>query len=243
MNKVKIKEAASTNSWCAAHIDELPHMTLVRAQSQTAGRGQRGNSWEAEPGKNLTMSVVLRPGWLRPAEQFVLSEAVALAVADTLIHYGIPARVKWPNDIYVGDQKICGILIEHAIGGTAILHSVCGVGINVNQTDFRSDAPNPVSMVQIAGREFALDEVEDVFGHAIEQNIGLTASPGGREMLHADFLRRLWRGDGKPHPFRDTSTGEEFQAVVANVDPNGYLHLLDSGFGTRRYAFKEVEWL
>lgn len=243
MKKITLQQTESTNSWCAAHIDEIEHMTLVATEAQTAGRGQRGNSWESEPGKNLTFSVVLRPGWLRPAEQFALSEAVALAVADTLIHYGIPARMKWPNDIYVGDSKICGILIEHAIGGTAILHSICGVGINVNQTEFRSDAPNPASMAQLARREFPLEEVEETFGHALEQTLGLTASPGGREMLHADFMRRLWRGDGRPHLFRDTATGETFEAIIAGVEPTGHLHLLDSGYTTRRYAFKEVQFL
>lgn len=243
MKTIQLEETDSTNSWCSAHISELDHLTMVRSSRQTAGRGQRGNSWESEPGRNLTFSVVLRPRDFRASLQFSLSEAVALAVADTLGWYGIPAKVKWPNDVYVGDRKISGILIEHAVGGTDIIHSVCGVGLNVNQATFLSDAPNPVSMRQISGGEYDLDEVAGVFGRALEQTIGLTASPGGREMLHADFMRRLWRGDGMAHPFRDTSTGEEFRAVIADVEPDGHLRLLDEKMTPRRYAFKEVEFV
>lgn len=243
MEKILLEETGSTNSWCADHIGDLGHLTMVRASAQNSGRGQRGNSWESEPGRNLTLSVVLRPTGFRASNQFAISEAVALAVADTLGWYGIPAKVKWPNDIYVGDKKICGILIEHAVGGTDILHSICGAGINVNQREFRSDAPNPVSMIQISGEEYDLEEVSEVFGRALEQTVGLIASPGGRDMLHADFMRRLWRGDGRPHPFRDTATGEKFRAIIADVEPSGYLRLLDERMTPRRYAFKEVEFL
>lgn len=243
MKKILLEQTDSTNNWCASHISELDDMTMVRAYAQTSGRGQRGNSWEAEPGCNLTFSVVVRPRGLRASLQFSISEAVALAVADTLAHYGLPAKVKWPNDIYVGDRKICGILIEHAVAGTDILHSICGVGIDVNQREFLSDAPNPVSMLQLTGTEYDLEEVSDVFSQAFGQHLGLTATPGGRDMLHSDFMRRLWRGDGQLHPFRDTATGREFRAVIADVEPTGHLRLLDDTFTTLRYAFKEVEFI
>lgn len=233
----------STNSWCRENIDSLPNMSIVRAVAQPEGRGQRGNSWESEPGKNLTLSVVLRPENFRARDQFAVSEAVALAVADTLAAFGIPASVKWPNDIYVGDRKICGILIEHAVGGMDIIHSICGAGINVNQTLFVSDAPNPVSMAMAADRKFDLDEVEQTFVRMLEQTTGLIHTPGGRSMLHSDFMRRLWRGDGCPHPFRDRDSGELFNAVIADVEPSGHLLLLDEHLTPRRYAFKEVEFV
>lgn len=243
MKYILIPEAASTNSWCAANIDSLDLPVIVRAEAQTAGRGQRGNSWESAPGRNLTMSAVVKPHGLVPIEQFSLSEAVALAVADTLIVYGIPAKVKWPNDIYVGDRKICGILIENAVAGREILHSICGVGLNVNQEEFISDAPNPISMRQLTGIEYDLTEVEREFGRQLEQRCGLLASPGGRDMLHADFMRSLWRGDGKAWPFRDTASGMRFEAVIADVDPKGPLRLLRSDFTPLTYNFKEVEFL
>ena len=117
MKFLNLEETLSTNSYASARAAELEDWTVVSARRQTAGRGQRGNGWEAEEGKNLTFSVFFRPENFRARDQFALSEAVALAVVETLAGEGIEARVKWPNDIYVGDRKICGILIEHAVMG------------------------------------------------------------------------------------------------------------------------------
>ena len=119
-------ELASTNSELARLAAEgAPHGTVVSCTAQTSGRGQRGNTWESAPGENVTMSVLIRPDGVAPREQFAISEAVALAVAETLDAYlpsGMRAEVKWPNDIYVGDRKICGILIENRISSTEICH-------------------------------------------------------------------------------------------------------------------------
>lgn len=149
MTHIALEEVSSTNTWLAQHADELLHLTMVTAERQTAGRGQRGNSWESEPGANLTFSLLIRPEGVPARSQFSISEATALAVTDLLAIYGVKATVKWPNDIYVGDRKICGILIEHAVMGTSIMHSIIGAGLNVNQTRFVSDAPNPVSLLQL----------------------------------------------------------------------------------------------
>ena len=127
----------------------LDPYTMVVARRQTAGRGQRGNSWESEDYKNLTFSMAVYPGWLPPAAQFSLSESVALAVVALLAQHGIKATVKWPNDIYVGNDKICGILIDHSLTGNTISRTVVSAGINVNQLRFLSDAPNPVSMLAL----------------------------------------------------------------------------------------------
>ncbi|MDE5927427.1 MAG: biotin--[acetyl-CoA-carboxylase] ligase, partial [Duncaniella sp.] len=148
----------STSSYLAGIAADAPHGTVVMAREQTAGRGQRGNSWEAEPGCNITLSLLLRPEGLHPARQFVISQAVSLAIADLVSHFvAAPVSIKWPNDIYVDDRKICGILIENTITGTSIDRTIVGIGLNVNQTEFRSDAPNPVSMRQLMPKiEFAV---------------------------------------------------------------------------------------
>ena len=157
----------STNSDPAVLDPEAPHGLVVAAREQTAGRGQRGNTWESGPGLNLSFSIVLRPAGIHPARQFCISEAVALAVAETveeeLCRNGVddPVYVKWPNDIYVGDRKICGILIENTITGTHIDKSIVGIGLNVNQREFLSDAPNPVSLIQLTARETPLDSLLD----------------------------------------------------------------------------------
>ncbi len=159
MNFLLLEEVDSTNSYVAVHAAELEDMTMVIADSQTAGRGQRGNSWESEQGKNLTFTLLYKPQGIAPREQFAISEAAALAVADFLVESGMEAKVKWPNDIYAGDRKISGILIEHALMGQTIQHTRIGIGLNVNQREFRSDAPNPVSMVQLLGSESDISRV------------------------------------------------------------------------------------
>ena len=148
-------ELTSTNTELARLADEgAPHGTVAIAECQTAGRGQRGNTWESAPGENVTMSVLLHPDGIEPRRQFAISEAVALGVAETLDIYlpaGMRAEVKWPNDIYVGNRKICGILIENRITSTTIERAIAGIGLNVNQELFVSDAPNPVSLRQLTG--------------------------------------------------------------------------------------------
>ncbi len=142
---------------------DAPHGYVLMAREQTAGRGQRGNSWEAAPGMNVTMSVMLRPQGLPAAAQFAISEAVAMGVVDLLDSLGVDgARVKWPNDIYVGDRKVCGILIENSLCGTIVGRSVAGVGLNVNQREFVGGAPNPVSLRQLLGRDLDVESTGPV---------------------------------------------------------------------------------
>lgn len=231
-----IEEVDSTNNYLKANPGLIEPGTLLLARRQTAGRGQRGNTWESEPEKNLTFSLCLEQLPIHPSEQFAVSEAAALAITDFLRDFDIEARVKWPNDIYVGDKKICGILIEHTIMGSEIARSIIGAGLNINQRSFKSDAPNPVSMTQITGKEYNLEEMASRLGHYLDS---ITERIDKKEELHKTYLSRLWRGDGMRYPFRDRETGEEFEAAISDVEPNGFL-LLDTG---RRYAFKEVEFI
>ena len=240
MEIIRLETTESTNFWLAERADSLEAPCLVYALRQTAGRGQRGNSWEAEPGMNLTASALLRPEGIEAASQFSVSEAVALAVADVLGMHGIEARVKWPNDIYVGDRKICGILIENSIYGRTIGRSVAGIGINVNQTRFVGDAPNPVSMAMLNGETYSLEDMAGNLAAALESRLAML---GDRERLHEEFMERLWRGDGIAYPFADRRAGERIKASIEAVDPDGMLTLCLDGGETLRYAFKEVEFL
>lgn len=243
MKTVVLPEVDSTNSWLARNAASIAETTLVAAREQTAGRGQRGNTWEAEPGANLTFSVLWRPASFDPARQFAISEAFALAIADTLADlYGIEARVKWPNDIYVGDRKLCGILIEHAVIGRRIERTIAGAGININQTVFRSPAPNPVSVAQITGRKHPLPEALEAVAAAIDRRFAAIEAEDQREALHTEFMSRMWRADGRPYPFREPG-GEPFDAVIEGVEPDGILLLRDTAGRLRRYAFKQAEFL
>lgn len=243
MNLIELESVGSTNDYVKAHIDTLTSPTMVSAFAQTAGRGQRGNSWESEPGENLTFSVFVRLPDFPARRQFAVSEAVALAVAGMLNSFGLKAKVKWPNDIYVGNRKICGILIEHAIMGTLLAHTIIGVGININQRQFISPAPNPVSVWQLLGRETPVETVREEMMRRLENCFRDLADEEGRMTVHNGFLRCLWRGDGDTYPFRDTATGEEFRASIAGIDPDGPLRLRLVGGEEREYLFKQVEFL
>lgn len=244
MNFIILEEVDSTNSYVTRHATELNENTMVLAATQTAGRGQRGNSWESEPGANLTATLFYRPQGVAPREQFAISEATALAVADYLRDEGLPAVVKWPNDIYVDDRKICGILIEHSVTSTDIDHSRIGIGLNVNQSEFVSDAPNPVSMVQLTGKHRDISRVAAALGERLDRRLALTSTPEGRAELHADFLRSLWRADGKPHPFRRRSDGSLLNGIIETVDTTGPLTIRDTQSGaSESFWFKEIEFL
>lgn len=224
-----IPTCTSTNSALPA---DAPHGYVLMAMEQTAGRGQRGNSWEAAPGLNITLSMMLRPQ-VDAANQFAISEAVALAVVDTLVATGLAeVSVKWPNDIYVADRKICGILIENSLAGAMVARSVVGIGLNVNQPEFCSDAPNPVSMLQLLGRQTALEPLAQAMCNHILERLEQPAAEN-----HADYISLLWRGQGQ-WQWRITETGEVVTASIVDVLPTG--HLILSHSPATPFAFKTI---
>lgn len=236
-----VDTATSTNNALAA-IPDAEHGTALAAHTQTAGRGQRGNLWESEPGKNLTFSLLLRPTTITAVRQFELSQLVCMAVARALgRELGQPerVRVKWPNDIYYDDLKLVGILIENTLQGSDISRSIAGIGINVNQREFLSDAPNPVSMWQIAGHEYLLEDLLQRVVDEIVSSFDAYESHPDSETLTREYMTKLWRGEGF-WPYRDASTGERFNARIASVGPMGHLTLTTAAGQPRTYAFKEV---
>ena len=139
--------AESSNDEARRAIDSLDNLSVVAVRCQTSGRGQGTHTWESAPGENLTFSVVLKEPGIFPNEQIAISQITALAVVRFLALHGIDAKIKLPNDIYVGDRKICGILIENTLCAGKIKWSIVGIGINVNQTTFPSSLPNPTSIL------------------------------------------------------------------------------------------------
>lgn len=248
MKFIEFPELPSTSTYVAENAASLESDTLVFTPCQTAGRGQRGNHWESEPGKNLTFTALMRPKTWEARRQFLISEAVAVAIADTLTrHAGVKCFVKWPNDIYALDSasgkvgKICGILISHALEGREIRHTIIGAGINVNQTRFLSDAPNPVSLAGITGREYDLPKLLRETAGAIEKSVKtLWSEPDYERVLHERYMSMLWRGDGRLHTWTDAATGERFRASIYAIEPLGHMVLRTDASELRRYAFKEV---
>lgn len=240
---IHLKETASTNTYTTRMASMLPSGTVIYTYVQTAGRGQRGNSWESEPGKNLSFSLLIKDIAVRPAEQFYISEGVALAIVEFLSRYTGEITVKWPNDIYWRDLKICGMLTENALQGSSIKTTVIGVGININQTVFRSDAPNPVSLAQIIGREVDLDESLRLVCSLIEKYTAFTGfSAEDFASLHSRYLSVLYRNDGRPHTFA-LPNGEQIEATISGVQPDGMLCLVLPDGSIGRYAFKEVAFV
>ena len=243
LNILELESCASTSAELSA-IPEAVDGTVVVTQRQTAGRGQRGNSWEAEAGKNLTFSQLIRPDGWPATRQFELSMLVALAVADTIdaafAEAGCKERtsVKWPNDIYVGDSKICGILIENKLVGAGIERSIAGIGINVNQLTFISDAPNPISMIHITGKETGLSPLLEKVCTAIARACHSYMAAPDAEALRLRFMSRLYRGDGQQYLFREPG-GEAFSAAITDVATDGMLTLSNG----RSYAFKEIAYI
>ncbi len=235
---INLHETASTNTYLHRMANILPAGTVVYTHNQTAGRGQAGNSWEAQPGMNITMSMLVKNPPVRAVEQFYISEAVAVAIATVLNRYKPGFVVKWPNDIYHGDRKACGILIEHTLMGSGIAHSILGAGINVNQTEFKSDAPNPVSLAQLTGEQHDVEAVMHEVCDEIERIIA--SFPGSCQQLHQQFLGMLYRNDGQPHPFA-LPGGKQFMATIDTVTPDGMLHLTGEDGVTQAFAFKEVK--
>lgn len=213
---------------------------IILAQCQTAGRGQRGHTWESRKGENLTFSLLLEPLFLSPSEQFLISECVALGVCDALMHYGIEAQIKWTNDIYVGDKKLAGILIEHKLQGSALARTVAGIGLNVNQKAFSDDLPNPISMAQATGREFDREEVLQTVATSLMARYEQLREGGAKE-LQADYHQRLYRL-GQEHCYA-LPDGGRFRGIIRGVEPTGALRIENERGELLSFLFKEVEFV
>ena len=213
---------------------------IILAQRQTAGRGQRGHTWESREGENLTFSLLLEPLFLPPSEQFLISECVALGVCDALLHYGIEAQIKWTNDIYIGDRKLAGILIEHKLQGSALARTVAGIGLNVNQKAFSDDLPNPISMAQATGREFDREEVLQTVATSLMARYKQLREGGAKE-LQADYHQRLYRL-GQEHCYA-LPDGSRFRGIIRGVEPTGALRIENERGELLSFLFKEVEFV
>ena len=238
---VRIHQVDSTNNYANAHLgaNELTEGTVVLAYEQSNGRGQMKNFWESEPGKNLTFSIVLFPDFLEIRKQFMLSKIVTLGIYAALNSFVDNLSIKWPNDIYAGDRKLGGILIENSILYNSIKSSVVGIGLNVNQTNFLSNAPNPVSLKLLTNTEY---DAEIVLKKILEQIDFYYALLKDQEVKRIDqeFISVLYRIH-ENHWFQDDQG--RFEGQITGVNSIGQLLIKkDSGL-EKAYHFKEVEFL
>ena len=228
---VHIDETDSTNRWLKDHGEGT---MVVATDYQTAGKGCGSNAWESERGKNLTFSMLIHPDGIAAREQFHITEVVSVALCRTLQPYIYnKVEIKWPNDIYVGDRKICGILIENRLQGNVIVDCIIGIGLDVNQRTFVSDAPNPVSMYQLTGQETDREALLADFLQTFDQE--------WQNKANGSEYRELLYRKGKDGLYED-KTGR-FVARLADVLPDGRLLLVDEEGKEHTYAFKEVSFI
>jgi len=210
---------------------------MIWTDYQTNGRGQAGNSWESAPGMNLLCSILFYLPHLPANKSFTVLELAALSVKYTLDKYAPDISIKWPNDIYFQDKKISGILIENDITNTFISRSIIGIGINLNQTEFKSDAPNPISLSMITGRKYVISEVTKQF-HFIFSQMSDILESGLYAQLHQKYCTSLYHRDGF-HNYQDANAC--FEARIHHIEPSGYIILERCDNTLSRYGFKEVQ--
>ncbi len=238
-NLVYVPECHSTNRLASelCQLTSTVEGTIVITDNQIKGHGQRGNSWLSDPHKNLTFSLVVRPSFLKPIDQFYLTIAISLALRDFLTHRINGAiNIKWPNDILINEKKVCGILIENMLSGDSIEYSVVGIGLNVNQDSFLF--VTATSMKAIARHDFNLPDEWSLLCEFLERRY-LQLRSGKIVELKNDYLSCLY-GKGKHRRFID-ATGE-MQGVIEGIDQQGKL-LIDTQAGIKAYDLKEIRFI
>lgn len=237
---IRLDEIDSTNRYLKELAEyEEDALTIAIADYQTAGKGQGTHSWEGERGKNLLFSLLVCPRWVPVRKQFLLSEAGALAIKDALDSYADGFTLKWPNDVYWNDQKISGTLIETAIDSKGIKRCVFGVGVNINQEIFVSDAPNPVSLCQIVGHKVDREEVLQRIIEAFDKYYELLRRADYMDVsgiYHLSLYRR------KGYHWYEDKDGK-FEGAFVEVEDDGHLILHDKQGTIRSYTFGEVRFL
>lgn len=277
--KLHIDQTPSTNTWLMTHCreEDYPNLFTVYTFRQTAGRGQAGNAWESEPGKNLSFSTLVHIHTIEEASRLNLLVPLAVvrvllkvkgqrSTAQQIVRSAVQERkvkekftIKWPNDIYWGDKKVAGLLNENVIIGNRIAYAVAGIGVNVNQEVFRSDAPNPVSLKQITGQTYELEPMIDAIVAEMERLLPLLQD---YEALKREYMAHLYRKTGfHPYVEREVSTAPtsiastkevkgqrskikgSFLAEITDVDEFGRLVLRTETRELKTYHFKEIRFV
>lgn len=239
-NSIQLSSVDSTNNFAANLIKgtNVPDGTVILSDEQTEGRGQRGNVWQAEKGKNLTCTYILFPSFIGAVEQFDLSIAVALSIADTLLDYGVTGvGLKWPNDVRIGRKKICGVLIETSIQGRVLSNALVGIGLNLNQNNF-GEGVVATSLSNELGKGVSIPEVVGQLNVRLEQRY-LLLKAGKKDQQKSEYLQLLY-GYRTMQQYRIVETGEEISLEIRDVLPTGQLLLVDLSERFYEFSFKEL---
>lgn len=236
-----LQTTSSTNSYLSDLISQgaFPHGYCVCSRFQSAGRGQAGNIWESAEGENLLFSLLLHTHKFPLDRQFLLSEVVSIAICRFLSRYRISARIKYPNDIFVGDKKIAGILIENRIVGKAMQYSIVGIGLNVNQEAFMQNRATATSMRSITGERYHIDSLLQSLRHEILDRVDGFSIENKFECKE-QYFSLLYRSDGY-YPYE--ADGVRFDAKIVDIADDGMLYLTTDKGEERKYYFKQVRFI
>ncbi len=240
-NLLFFKNLSSTNTRASELLrkNNLPEGTIVYTNYQSSGRGYTGNTWESEDGKNLLFSIVLFPSFINPEDQFHLSMTVSLGICDFLKRYVPFCTIKWPNDIYVNNDKIAGILIESSIMDSKIEYSIAGIGLNINQDKFKGDAPNPVSLSLLTGRIYdlhvCLNQLTDDLDIRYKQLIG-----GNSIQIRKEYVSKLFRLN-EWCEYKDLNA--DFTGRILTISDSGRIIIERQSGEISEYSFKELEFI
>ena len=271
-----LESVDSTNSEAKRRLSDIDNLSVLSSLSQSEGRGQKGNKWSSTPGENLTFSIVLKFGaevmdkslisfQVAAKEQFVLTEITSLSVVEFLSRHGIKAQIKWPNDIYVADRKICGILIENSLRGEHLSSSIIGIGLNVNQRNFDVNLPNPGSMALSSGpgSTYDIKECLEEFMNIFTDMLPDIFTDEGRKYIRERYLKNLWRKDrtaqfidytslpsghldGPSNIKKDMSpdSGRRFTGIIRDISSTGNILIEDhESREIREFGFKEIGYI
>ena len=190
-----LEDTDSTNDELRRRLDRSGDLSVVATEKQSAGRGQGDHTWHSAPGQNLTFSILLRHRLLKASDALAVTSIMTLGIRDYLHSKGISPWIKWPNDIWVGEKKICGILVENSIRAGKIDFSIVGVGLDVNQTDWPADLPNPVSLKDLTGQEYDTHEELKQLFDAIARRSTQASTPEGTAAIIDEFNKVVVRLD------------------------------------------------
>lgn len=240
-NTIFLTEVESTNNYANQLVlsKAAEHGTVVLAQHQNKGKGQQGNSWESEAGKNLLASIVLFPNFLFAAKQFYLSKIASLAILDFLKTETDGIAIKWPNDIYFENKKVAGILIENAIKGQNLSSTIIGIGLNLNQEIFISNAPNPVSLKEITDKNYNIELVAKIISENI-MNWYRKLESGDLDEIDSTYFNQLFRANEWAMYAKN---GKQFEARIIGIGEFGQLILEQRNGEHSKFMFKEVEFV
>lgn len=241
-NTLILKSIDSTNKFIKDNLNIIEFIdgTIVYSREQYSGKGQGTNVWESEPNKNLTISILLNPTFLLPENQFELSKVIALGVCDFIkLFVDKAVFIKWPNDIYVENHKVAGILIENMIQGSVLNQSIVGIGININQNKFISNAPNPISLINLTKKEYDLTKLLKILAKCLDKRYQLLQNKKYTK-LTKEYIACLYRFN----EFNDYEIkGKKVNAKIYNVDKYGRLCVLDNQNNNYILDVKEIKFL